>query len=128
MLAVAVAVNFLLAGVCIVGVLLLGAVLAYGVFWSGDSGSELASGVLGTLLLATPTAAAGGIYMAAAVGLQRRARWGYTLHMVGAAMAALTCCGLVWTAAGIGMALGEDFKAEALGVATDRAAIARTFD
>ena len=46
--------NFVLAGLCVIWLLVMGGVLVYGIFYSGDKGEELFAGVAGSIMLAIP--------------------------------------------------------------------------
>jgi hypothetical protein len=89
--------NFAFAAICLLGVLGMGGVLIYGIFYSGDEGSELAAGVFGSLIVASPAALGVVVYSLAGFGLLRRRTWGYYAHLAGAVLAALTCVGAIYT-------------------------------
>ena len=105
-------VNFVLAALAGIVILLLGVILVYGVVYSGDSRQEIAKGVVGSIVLAVPVVFACCVYTLAGFGLLRRRSWGYYLHIVGAVLAIFTCLGAVWTVVGLRVALRDDFKEE----------------
>lgn len=90
-------VDFVLAGVCLLWALILASVLVYGVFFSGDTGRELAEGVVGCIVLGSPSLLGIPVFLLAGLGLVRRRTWGYVLHIIGAVLAALTCVGIIYT-------------------------------
>jgi hypothetical protein len=89
--------NFVFAVLAFVGLIGVGAILVYGVFFSGDQGSELAAGVAGCVVLGALPAAMFAVCLAAGIGLISRRRWGYYLHLTGAVLAAFTCVGIIYT-------------------------------
>jgi hypothetical protein len=104
------ALNFVLAGLCAVWLLLVGAILVYGIGFSGDRGKELATGIAGCVLFALPGLLALVIYLPAGFGLLRRRNWGYYLHCAGAVLAAFTCIGLVYAVPAFLFALQPEFS------------------
>ncbi len=105
-------IDFVLAAIAGLGALFFIGVLAFAVFWSGDTGQELAAGVVGVVLFLLPFAVATVLYLAAGIGLLRRRPWGYYLHAAGAVLAMFTVVGIVYTVFAIAYALRDDFKAE----------------
>lgn len=103
-------INFVLAGLCVLWLLIIAAMLVYGVGFSGDEGEELAAGILGSVLLAIPGLVGVPVYLAAGLGLQWHRSWGYYFHCTGALLAALTCVGLVYTVAAFVFALRPEFS------------------
>ena len=93
-----VVVNFVLAGICLLGTALILIALVYGVFYSGDQGRELVEGLLGCAILGAPAGLGLVVYLLAGFGLLRRKKWGFAFHVVGAVLAALTCVGAIYTA------------------------------
>jgi hypothetical protein len=89
--------NFCFAGLGLLGFLFIGGILVYGIFFSGDTGEELAAGVIGCLFIMAFFFVGTLLYLIAAIGLLRKAAWGYYCHLVGAAFLALTCLGLAYT-------------------------------
>jgi hypothetical protein len=102
--------NFALAGLSALWLLFWIGILVYGIGFSGDEGKELAAGVIGTAVLGLPGLAGLFVYVLAGFGLLRRAAWGYYLHFIGAALAALTCIGLIYTVLAIVVATQPDFR------------------
>ena len=96
-IAVFVALNFVLGGLCLLWLLLFLCVLIYGVFYSGDKGEELFAGVMGSVILGFPGLIGVIVYMIAGLGLLKRWKLGYYLHLVGAVLAAFSCIGLIYT-------------------------------
>ena len=107
-----VALNFVLAALSFVGVIGTFALIVYGVYYSGDTGEELAAGVFGSLMIGLPAMAGSVIYTLAGVGLMRRRPWGYYMHMVGAGLAVLSCVGVLYAIPAILFAVQSSFKDE----------------
>jgi hypothetical protein len=107
--------DFVLAGLSFLGVLAMVLGLFYGVFLSGDKGSELATGVLGCALIMLPFLASGVAAFLGGLGLLKRARWGYYAHIVASILAALSCLGIVYTVISLVFAFKPEFKAEFFG-------------
>jgi len=91
------ALNFVLAGLCLVWILLFVVVLIYGVFYSGDKGKDLIAGVMGTIIIVSPGLIGIIIYLVGGLGLLKRWTFGYYVHLVGAVLAGFSCVGLVYT-------------------------------
>ncbi len=72
-------INFSLAGLSSLFILLFIFVLVYGIFFSGDTEEEVLSGVIGSIILISPAAIAFIIYLIAGIGLHKRRTWGYTI-------------------------------------------------
>ena len=104
--------NFVIAAICIVIALLFGAVMIYGVYYSGDPPEKVQQGLLGSLIFAIPSVVGGVIYLLAGIGLSRRVQWGYYLHIVGAVLAVLSCVGVIYTVFALVVSLREDFRDE----------------
>jgi hypothetical protein len=101
--------NFVFAGLCLLWLGVLALALGYGIFFSGDTGEELMSGVAGVILFAVPGVLGLGIYLAAGLGLVFRQPWGYYLHLAGAVLAILSCIGIVYTAFAFAFAFRPEF-------------------
>ena len=110
-----VAINFALGGISAVWAVLIGCVLVYGIFFSGDQGQELMAGVLGSVILLAPGFLGAIVYLPAAIGMLGRKRWAYYMHLVGACFAALTCVGLAYTIPALIIAQRPSFRAEFFG-------------
>jgi hypothetical protein len=110
-IAVFASVNFVLAGLCLLWILVLVAVIVYGIGFSGDRGAELVEGVVGAAFLAVPGIIGLGVYLVAGIGLVRRRPWGYYFHLAGAVMAALSCLGVIYTVLALVFALRPEFSA-----------------
>jgi hypothetical protein len=81
----------------------------FGVYFSGDTGQELAMGLLGLLLLGLPGLFGAIVYLPAGLGLLFRRAWGYYFHLAGAVLAALTCVGVIYTIPALLFALRPEF-------------------
>jgi hypothetical protein len=104
--------NFILAGFCLLGLVTMAFGLVYGVFLSGDQGEELWAGVLGCLMIMLPAALGLVVYTLAGIGLLKRKSWGFVCHVIGAALAVLSCIGVVYTVIALIFAFRRDFKDE----------------
>lgn len=102
--------NCVLALLALVWTGFIGLALIYGIFYSGDQGAELAAGVLGSLFIGSPGAIGLIVYTVAGIGLLKRRSWGYYCHLAGAALAALSCVGVVYTIVAIVFAMQPEFK------------------
>jgi hypothetical protein len=102
--------NFVLAGLWGIWLLVIGGVLVYGIFYSGDKGQELFAGVAGSLVLALPGLVGFIVHLVAAIGLVRRSAVGYYFHLVGAILAVFTCIGIVYTVFAFVFALRPEFS------------------
>jgi hypothetical protein len=107
-----VALNFTLAGLAVLWIVLLGCVLVFGIVMSGDPPDEIRDGVIGTIILAAPAVVGAPLYAFAGFGLLKRRTWGYYVHLVGACLAGLSCLGLAYTIPAILMAQRATFRAE----------------
>ena len=103
--------NAVAAAACLLWVLAMGVAAIYGIFFSGDEGAELATGILGVTCLGSPALLGLVLFLAATVGLARRRAWGYSFHLAGAALAAFTCVGLPYSIAAFIFALRPEFLA-----------------
>jgi hypothetical protein len=103
-------INLVLAFSALLWAGIIGCVLVYGIFFSGDVGEELAAGVLGSLFVGSPGAIGLVVYSVASLGLFRRRPWGYYFHLAGAALALLTCIGAVYTIVAVIFAVQPEFK------------------
>ena len=103
--------NFVLAGLCALWLLLMTGVLVYGIGFSGDRGEELAAGIVGSVALAVPGLVGLAVYLLAGFGLAQRKGWGYYCHCAGAVLTAFTCIGLVYTVFAFVFALRPEFSA-----------------
>ena len=103
-------INFLLAGLCLLVLGLLAAVLICGVFLSGDPADEIVAGVVGCAVLGAPVLLGLLIYGLAGLGLMRLRPWGYYLHIVGACLAGISCVGVIYTIFALIAAFSEEFK------------------
>ncbi len=104
--------NFCIAALSFLGFLSFALILIYGLFFSGDTGEDLFAGVAGCSIFMGVSFAFFGLYLFAAIGLLRKAAWGYYCHLVGAVFPALTCLGLAYTIPVIIFTLQPDFQAE----------------
>jgi hypothetical protein len=107
-----IALNFTLAGLAAAWVALCVCVLLFGILMSGDPPDEKRDGVIGTIILGAPVFVAGILYAVAGVGMIKRRRWAYYLHLVGACAAGLSCIGLGYTIPAIMIAQRATFRAE----------------
>ena len=95
------------------GVLFAAASL-FGALFSGDPLEDrVAGGILGALFSIYFLAAAS-VHVAACVGLLRRRRWGFYLHVAAALMEIFTCWGTTYTIVAVIFALQDDFRQWAL--------------
>jgi hypothetical protein len=104
--------NFCFATLGLLGFLFFGGILIFGVFFSGDEGEDVVAGVIGCLFFMMIFIVVSLLYTIAAIGLLRRAVWGYYFHLVGAALAALSCLGMAYTIPAIICALRADFQSD----------------
>ena len=84
--------------------------MVYGIYYSGDEGDELVAGVVGSMCLGLPGVIGLVLFPVASLGLFRRRPWGYFFHIVGAALAALSCVGIVYTVIALIFAARTDFR------------------
>ena len=84
------AINFSLAGLSCLFILLFILVLVYGIFFSGDTEEEILSGTLGFIILILPATIGFIIYLIAGIGLHNRRTWGYYMHIVGSVLSFFT--------------------------------------
>lgn len=103
-------INFVFAGFAVLSLVLIGLVLIYGIFFSGDEGEELMAGVFGSVFIAFFLAVGTGVYLTAGIGLAKRKRWGYYVHIAGAILAAPSCLGVPYTVAALIFAFRPEFK------------------
>jgi hypothetical protein len=103
--------NFGFAMISLIWVIIMACVLVYGVRFSGDTGGELAAGVIGAAVFALPGLFGVVVFLGAGWGLLQRRIWGYYLHLVGAALACVTCIGLVYGVIALVLALRPEFSA-----------------
>ena len=103
--------NFVLAGLCALWLVLIIAMLVYGIGFSGDQGEELAAGIIGSAVLAIPGLVGLAVYLVAGLGLLRHRGWGYYFHFAGAVLTAFTCVGLVYTVLAFVFAVRPEFSA-----------------
>jgi hypothetical protein len=103
-------VNFILACLCALSLMLVSVVLVYGIGFSGDQGEDLAAGIGGCALLAAPNVLGLVVYLMAGLGLLHRRVWGYCFHCVGVVLTAFTCLGLIWTIPALIFALRPEFS------------------
>ena len=114
-----IAINFALGGLCALWAVLLACVLVYGIFFSGDRGQELMAGVLGSVILLAPGLVGMFVYLPAAIGMIKRKRWAYYIHLVGACYAAVSCVGLAYTIPAFIIAQRPSFRSEFFGEPAD---------
>lgn len=107
-----IAINFVLGGIGALWSLFFLLVMIFGVIFSGDPPEEIMYGIIGSLMLGLPGVVACVVYLAAGVGMVKRRRWAYYLHLAGACIAALTCLGLAYTVPAMIMAQRPTFRAE----------------
>jgi hypothetical protein len=114
-------VNFVLAGVWLLFILMLSVLLASmlgrlsGSFRSPDPVEDLLTltyGLYGMLALYVPGLVA---FTGAGVGLSKRAAWGFYWHLAAALLAAVSCFGVVYTIVAFGFALRPGFRAALVG-------------
>jgi hypothetical protein len=103
--------NFVLAGLCALWLVLMLAAVVYGIGFSGDQGKELATGILGSVILATPGLVGLPVYLFAGLGLLRHKAWGFCFHCTGAVLAAFTCVGVIYTVLAFVFAFRPEFSA-----------------
>jgi Zn-dependent protease len=89
--------NLLFAVALLVVCALFGLVLIYGVGFSGDPASEVVPIAIALMLFILGIASGAALFITAGVGLLRRRRWGYVLHLVGAGLLACTLVGLIYS-------------------------------
>ena len=102
--------NLVLGGVCLLLLLLMLATAAFGFSYSGDPPEDIVAGVIGTLFLGGLFAFGAALYLIAAVGLFKGAKWGYYAHLAAAAATALSCVGIVYTVVALLICTQGDFK------------------
>jgi hypothetical protein len=105
-------INFVLGGIGALWSLFFLFVMVFGVIFSGDPPEEIMYGIIGSLMLGIPGLIACVVYLAAGVGMLRRRRWSYYLHLGGACIAALTCLGLAYTIPAMIIAQRPSFRGE----------------
>jgi hypothetical protein len=101
--------NLVFSGFCGLGLLLLFGVMIFGVFFSGDERDEMVFGLIGLAIVSFPFWVGLVLFLVAGVGLLRHKPWGYYFHIAGAALAALSVVGLVYTIFAFVVALHPDF-------------------
>ena len=106
-----IAMNFTLAGIAVIWVAFWVCIMIFGMM-SGDPPDEVAAGVLGSIVLASPALLGAIVFAAAGYGMVKRRRWAYYVHIVGACIAGLSCIGLAYTIPAIMMAQRPSFRAE----------------
>lgn len=90
--------NFLLAGIALLGCALVCLLLLYGIFFSGDPIDEIIILTIVIFFLGLlPNGIAFVLFLLAGIGLLRRKVWGYYTHIAAAILAALSIIGLVYT-------------------------------
>lgn len=83
-------IDLVLAGINALAILLMLVVLAYGVFASGDPEEEIISGVYGCIIIMAPLLIGFGVFLSAGLGLIKRKRWGYYMHITAAVISFFT--------------------------------------
>jgi len=91
------ALNFVFAGICFLWSALNTSALIYGIFYSGDTEEKVKRGAIGLAILAFPGVMGVIVYSVAGLGLLKRWKLGYYVHLVGAVLAAFSCIGLIYT-------------------------------
>lgn len=102
--------NFVLGGGCGLLLLLMVATAAFGFIGSGDPLEDIVAGVVGALFLGGIFALGATLYLVAAVGLLKRAKWGYYAHLAAAVATAASCVGVVYTVVALVICLQDSFK------------------
>jgi hypothetical protein len=102
--------NFVWAIGCLIWTGLVVALMVYGIFYSGDPVNEIVVGVAGAFVVGLPAFLGLFVFSIAGFGLFRRSRWGYYAHIVGAALMACSCVGIVYTILAIIHALQPGFR------------------
>jgi hypothetical protein len=69
-------VNFLLGGVCLLWCAMIAVGMTYGLYFSGDTGTEPHHGLIGLAILGSPSLVGLVVYPLAGFGLWRRRNWG----------------------------------------------------
>ena len=90
-------INFSLAGLSALLIILFILVLVYGMFFSGDTEEEILSGTIGFVILISPAIIAFIIYLIAGIGLHKRRTWGYYMHIVGSVLSFFTIILVAYT-------------------------------
>lgn len=90
-------IDFALAGLHALCILLMIAVLVYGIFFSGDTEEEISQGVRGFLIVTIPLLLGFGIFFSAGLGLLKRKLWGYYVHIVAAVLSFFTLVLLLYS-------------------------------
>ena len=78
----------------------------------GLSFTEREEAVIAGIMIGAPSFVSAVIFATAGVGLLRRSTWGYTTHLMGAGIAALSCLGAIYSAFAIRFAARESFRNE----------------
>jgi hypothetical protein len=117
--------NAVFAGLCLIGILIMGGILTYGVFFLGDPRSEMAADITGSLLILIPLSLAFGVFLSAAIGLFKKSKWGHYLHIAGAVVALFSILGVAYTVLALVFALRPEFIAEFFGDSSNSANVAR---
>jgi hypothetical protein len=104
--------NFVFAGILIIIALIFGIVLIYGIFFSGDTEEEIESGVMGCVILTIPLLIGIGAYLSAGIGLLKRKKWGYYLHIAAAILSFFTLILIAYTIVALIFAFRPEFQNE----------------
>ena len=104
--------NFVFSALSFLGLLPLGGILIYGIYYSGDPQEEVMMGILGTIFLAVPLLILGTVFLMAGIGLKNRKPWAWGMHVAGACLAAFSCLGVIYMIFALISAFKPEFRAE----------------
>jgi hypothetical protein len=105
-------INLVIAGIYVLGVILVIITVVYGVFLSGDTELEIEEGIMGGILVLTPLLIGVAVYLTAGIGLMKRRMWGYYVHIGGAILAFFSIILIAYTIIALIFAFRPEFKDE----------------
>ena len=103
------------------------AIIALTYFIRDDTGEELRDGILGVMMIGIPSLVSAITYGGAGVGMWRRRPMGYSLHLMGAGIAAVSGVGLLYGVPAVRIAARESFRSEFFGNSAEPPGFAPVF-
>ncbi len=105
-------IDLVLASLFALCILLLVAVLIYGVYFSGDTEEEIMLGVQGFAMVTLPLLIGFGIFLIAGLGLIKRNTYGYYIHIAAAAISFFTFILLLYSIISFVFIFKPEFREE----------------
>lgn len=107
--------NFFIAILSLLALVVSGMIMFYGIFYSGDSIDVIAMvSAFILVLMILPSAFAMILFLLAGIGLMMRRTWGYYVHIIAAIGIGLTIIGLVYTIPVLFYSLKPEFRAQVI--------------